>query len=94
MWTRDDSDLTQKWVMSTTGHQLINVATGLPLITPYGKNWVWNEDTNMFMDPRINGASLARDNNQNDGAPVIDSHGWHRFWMLAYPNSQLGMLIN
>lgn len=94
MWARDDSDLAQKWVISTTGHQLINVATGLPLITDYGKNWVWNEETKMFMDPRINGAGLARDNNQNDGAPVFDSHGWHRWWILIHPNNQPGMFIH
>ena len=50
--TKDDSDLTQLWVTSDYGQQLINVGTNLPFQAHEGRSWIWDEEGKVLIDAR------------------------------------------
>ena len=52
MWTKDESDLTQLWVTSDYGQQLINVGTNLPFQAHEGRSWIWDEEGKVLIDAR------------------------------------------
>jgi len=71
MMTKDESDLTQLWVTSDYGQQLINVGTNLPFQAHEGRSWIWDQEGKVLIDARKPDKVMVRGWNQNDGAGVF-----------------------
>ena len=84
--TLDESNPAQKWVWSSSGNQLINVASNLPLITNEGQSWTWDEEFNMIKDNRLLYKSLSRSWSQEDGTEISTNWGQGvlQYW-IPYP---------
>ena len=75
MYTLDEDNVNQLWVLTDFGNQIINVATGKPLSVGGGKTWRFDMEEGLIWDTRT-GRVMDRGWAQVDGN-VIGTYTMH-----------------